>query len=148
MSIELSFVGGGDKKLISNLCKEIKKCDSNPFLSVRYDGFVEHENVPDLLSKFDVGIFASSCENQPITLFEYLGSGLSIISYSKDPNKEVLKSSAFYFDELDELSICECLHKAFVSNFEEFKTLNKMDNKIPNWKETADLTLDFITGRG
>ena len=47
--------------------------------------------MPEYLSKSNIFIFASSCENMPITLIEGMASGLPIACSDRGPMPEVLQ---------------------------------------------------------
>jgi len=68
-------------------------------------GFVRHEDLPALLANADLFIFASSCENLPVTLLEAMAVGLPIACSNRGPMPEVLEDGGVYFDPEDEKSI-------------------------------------------
>ena len=60
--------------------------------------FVANGNIPDYLARSDLFIFASSCENLPITMLEAMASGIPICCSNRGPMPEVLGREGCYFD--------------------------------------------------
>ncbi len=67
--------------------------------------FAKHGDIPGFLSEADIFLFASSCENLPITLLEGMAAGLPIASSDRGPMPEVLTDAGVYFNPQDEDSI-------------------------------------------
>jgi glycosyltransferase involved in cell wall biosynthesis len=68
---------------------------------VEQEAFVPHSMVVDELRAADLFIFASSCENLPITLLEAMAAGLPVLSSNRGPMPEILGSDALFFDPED-----------------------------------------------
>ena len=62
----------------------------------------------------DIGVFASSCENLPITLLEMMGSGMQIACSNFSPMPEILGSEGIYFNPVKPASITEAMRKLIV----------------------------------
>lgn len=73
--------------------------------------FVNNEEIPKLLSKSDIFLFASSCENMPVTLIEGMASGLPVVCSNRGPMPEVLGNTGLYFDPENVHSIKDALFK-------------------------------------
>ncbi len=71
--------------------------------------FVRHDEIPALLAKADLFIFASSCERFPVTLGEAMASGLPIACSDRGPMPEVLEDGGAYFDREDPDSIAAAI---------------------------------------
>ena len=54
--------------------------------------------MPSIMSRMDVFVFSSSCENMPITLMEAMDSEMPILCSNKGPMPEVLRNAGIYFD--------------------------------------------------
>ena len=106
--VELVLVGGGNGESRKLLDEEIQKSDpNNEFVKILE--FVTPSEMPKLLSNFDISIFASSCENLPVTLLESMAVGLPIASSNKGPMPEVLKEGGVYFNPMDPDSIASTI---------------------------------------
>jgi glycosyltransferase involved in cell wall biosynthesis len=66
-NVSLKLIGGGNNAAIKKMSKCIAKLDPLGCW-VTYMGEVKFNKLPDIYKKADVGIFASTCENLPITL--------------------------------------------------------------------------------
>ena len=107
---------------------------------------IQYNEMHLIYQKFDYGIFASSCENLPITLLEMMGSGMQIACSNFSPMPEILGSEGIYFNPVKPASITEAMRKLIV--------LKKIDNKSSDyikrvaenykWENTAYLTFDFL----
>jgi glycosyltransferase involved in cell wall biosynthesis len=71
--------------------------------------FVHIDAIPTVLSESDIFIFASSCENMPITLIEGMASGLPIACSNRGPMPEVLAEGGTYFNPEDPSSIAKAI---------------------------------------
>lgn len=64
-------------------------------------GAVPPSDLPGLVRQAEILLFASTCENCPIVLLEYLGCGRPIICSRKQPMPEFAGDAAAYVDALD-----------------------------------------------
>jgi glycosyltransferase involved in cell wall biosynthesis len=145
-NISLKLVGGGHGKAQKLLDKSIKKYDPNA-LFVEVLNFIPHNQIPDLLSKSNIFIFASSCENLPVTLIEAMSSGLPIACSDRGPMPEVLQDGGVYFDPEDCESIAVAIEKIIYSESLR-QDISKCSKKLSNqysWRRCADQTWAFIT---
>ena len=108
--------------------------------------FVKHNEIPELLLKSDIFIFASSCENMPNTLIEGMASGLKIACSSRGPMPEVLKDGGYYFNPENPKSISNAIEKIIKNPIESkaksLKALNYSNNF--SWDRCAMETFDFL----
>ena len=65
--------------------------------------------MPSVLSKSDIFVFASSCENMPNTLVEAMASGLPIACSDRGPMPEVLGDGGVLFDPESPTSIAAAI---------------------------------------
>ncbi|NRS90149.1 glycosyltransferase involved in cell wall biosynthesis [Flavobacterium sp. 7E] len=130
--IELVLAGGGIGKSRILLDQEILNSDPhNNFVKILE--FISPLKMPNLLSNSDISIFASSCENLPVTLLESMAVGLPIASSNRGPMPEVLKEAGIYFNPEDYISIALAVEK-----------LIKDDNtRILNAKRGRELSLEY-----
>jgi glycosyltransferase involved in cell wall biosynthesis len=99
--LQLTLTGGGQAGGVSNsearLYQELALSDPERSF-VKLLGFVNHVELPNLLLQADIFVFASSCENMPITLVEAMAIGLPIACSNRGPMPEVLADGGIYFD--------------------------------------------------
>lgn len=102
----LRLVGGGRGAALDRLRASVTTHDPDGRF-VQLENFLPSDAVLDELAKADMFIYASTCENLPITLLEAMAAGLPIASSLRGPMPEVLGRNATYFDPEDPLSIAE-----------------------------------------
>jgi len=109
-------------------------------------GFVPYEQLPSLLAKCHLFIFASSCENMPNTLLEGMAVGLPIACSDRGPMPEILKDGGVYFDPEDPISIAGALEKLILDGElrEKLATTAKNLSMQYSWSRCADETIKFI----
>jgi glycosyltransferase involved in cell wall biosynthesis len=95
--IRLRLVGGGRGPSLERLLKAVDQFDPHHKFVELID-FAPHASIPNELATADLFLFASSCENLPITLLEAMASGIAICSSDRGPMPEVLGPDADYFD--------------------------------------------------
>ena len=142
LDLRLHLVGGvTDAASKKRLLSAIRIHDPlNKFVQVRE--FVPNEQIATELQNADLFVFASSCENLPITLLEAMASGLPIASSYRGPMPEVLGDAAAFFDPEDsdsiDLAISSILSDAGFRESLQRRALIR--SKLFTWKFTADLT--------
>jgi glycosyltransferase involved in cell wall biosynthesis len=107
---------------------------------------VPHEEIPELLTKSDIFIFASSCENMPITLLEAMAAGLPIACSDRGPMPEILEDGGVYFDPESSASISTAIEKIISSR--ELRTsiawrAKELSEKY-SWARCANETWEFL----
>ena len=93
-NLRLHLVGGYNYDSFYKKCKKLSKNNKR----IVFHGNVLHSNISNYLYSADVLLFASSCENMPNTLLEYMTSKKPILCSEKGPMPEVLGEWDFYFD--------------------------------------------------
>ena len=144
-NIKLQLIGGGEGKAQKLLDKSINKYDPEASFVQEID-FISHNKVPEYLSKSNIFIFASSCENMPITLIEGMASGLPIACSDRGPMPEVLQDGGVYFNPEDCKSIVFAIEK-IIYDHSLRKYISKRAKKLSDkysWKRCADQTWAFI----
>lgn len=96
-NISLMLVGGGTGRAQEKVRCAIQKADPEGAF-IEQLGFLDHAKIIELISKSDIYIFASSCENLPNTLIEAMATGIPIASSNSGPMPEILKDGGVYFD--------------------------------------------------
>ncbi|MHA8054499.1 glycosyltransferase [Aquirufa nivalisilvae] len=144
--ITLTLIGGGEGKAKNRLLEELRISDPNASFVYLQD-FIRNEDIPDCLAQSDIFVFASSCENMPVTLIEGMVSGLPIACSDRGPMPEVLKNGGVYFDPENPNSISSAI-KILVDNKEIREQSALLSPQIASeysWKRCGDDTFDFIT---
>jgi glycosyltransferase involved in cell wall biosynthesis len=142
----LLLVGGkGPCKLEELLESEIKKVDPQGKFIKRLC-HVPNNELPAILMRSDIFLFASSCETMPVTLIEAMASGLPIACSSRGPMPEILSTAGVYFDPEDPTSICNAILKLIESPSLCYDKACIGYNLAKNfsWKRCADETFTFI----
>lgn len=99
-----------------------------------------------LYKSSDVFLFASTCETFGQIVTEAMASGLPIIASNIEVMKEILGTSALYFDPENEISIKETILKIYKSKVEREKYSIELQNqaKTYSWEKCADETFHFF----
>jgi glycosyltransferase involved in cell wall biosynthesis len=144
-SISLDLIGGGSKKAINILKEQI--LNSDPLGKyINYHGHIDNKKLPDYISNADIFIFASSCENLPITLLEGMQVGLPIACSNRGPMPEVLGDGGVYFDPEDILSITTAINEIILDKDkrDRISKISKNNAEQFSWDKNAQQTLSFI----
>ena len=145
ISISLTLVGGGDGEPQRRLDEEIRLSDTdNDF--VTQHPFIHIDDIPNLLSDSDLFIFASSCENMPVTLIEGMASGLPIACSNRGPMPEVLGNGGVFFDPEDPESIADAI-KLLIKDPKLRKECIEISYEIASeylWSTNARKTFEFL----
>ena len=108
LNIQFKIVGGGSESAVNSLKSKI--ISSN----IEYVGAVSPRDISKYLSEANVFIFASTCENLPITMLEAMSHGLPIISSNFGVMPEILDNfSNFFFNPTSLNSTKEVITKAY-----------------------------------
>lgn len=102
--ITLELAGGGEGRAQEMLDAAIRRFDPRREY-VTQVGAVRPADLPALLSRHDIFVFASSCENMPNTLVEGMAMGLPVACSDRGPMPEVLRDGGTYFNPEDPASI-------------------------------------------
>jgi len=106
--VQIELVGGGNGKAQARLAAQI--AESDPYREFVFQrGFVPQHTLPGYLSRADLFVFASSCENMPNTLVEAMAAGLPIVCSNRGPMPEVLEDGGVYFDPENPYSIADAI---------------------------------------
>ena len=146
VNLQLTLIGGGFGAPQARLEKVIAKCDPDRTF-VEQLPFLEHTKLPALIKKFDLFLFASSCENMPITLIEGMALGMPIVCSDRGPMPEFLEDRGIYFDPEDVFSIAAAVQEILGSARQagEFARRNAKAALQYTWARTANDTLEFLS---
>ncbi|MFC4209927.1 glycosyltransferase family 4 protein [Pedobacter lithocola] len=143
--IQLILAGGGNGASREMLNNEILNSDPSKEF-VKIVEFVTPQQMPALLSNSDISIFASSCENLPVTLLESMAVGLPIASSNLGPMPEVLQDGGVYFDPMDHASIelaIEELIKNDDTRLQKAKKAKQLAESY-SWTSCSNETWNFL----
>lgn len=143
--VELHLVGGGSGPAQARLMAQIARSDPDRGFVTLTD-FVPNAAIPALLAEADIFIFASSCENMPITLLEAMAAGLPIACSNRGPMPEVLQDGGIYFDPEAPRSIAAAL-ALLLGNRDRREGYERRSKTLADqflWKRCADETFGFI----
>lgn len=102
--LHLTLVGGGGKRALNMLEKQIEVSDPNREFVTVLD-FLEHEQIPQRIANADIFVFASGCETFGISLLEAMAVGVPIASSNHSSLPETLQEGGVYFDPTNDQSI-------------------------------------------
>lgn len=144
-NIKINFVGGGEGQPQRELLEFMKKYDSKGKFLQQTD-FIKHSELPDVIVKSDLFIFASSCENMPNTLIEGMCSGLPIVCSDRGPMPEILKDGGVYFNPEDSNSIADAIELMLMDEVLRKEKAVKSFNysKKYSWKKCSEETFNFL----
>ncbi len=143
--VNLTLVGGGYGPAQRRLEAAIKKWDPSRIF-VEQHAFVANEDLPKHLLEADLFVFASSCENMPVTLIEGMSSGIPIACSDRGPMPEVLGMGGVYFDPEVPTSIASAISMLIDDpelRLHSVKVSSELSESF-SWKRCADETFAFI----
>jgi glycosyltransferase involved in cell wall biosynthesis len=144
-NIQIELVGGGIGPSLKRLNKTILKLDPTQKFTLRRE-FVEHNQLPEILGKADLFVFASSCENMPNTLVEAMACGLPIACSDRGPMPEVLRDGGIYFNPEDPQSIARAI-KDLINNSDlrtKLSLKTRQYSQEYSWSRCASETLIYL----
>ena len=145
LDVELKLIGGGSGLAQSKLVNAIARCDPDGQFVSQLD-FINHADLPSHLANADLYIFASSCENLPVTLLEGMAAGLPIACSNRGPMPEVLQDGGVYFDPEDSGSIAAAVNR-LIDSEELCSQVTKNARRLASnysWSICSQKTFGFI----
>ncbi len=143
--VSLLLVGGGTGRAQRLLDEEIARIDPRGDF-IEDMGFVSHDEIPILMAKADIFVFASSCESMPVTLLEAMASGLPIASSDRGSMPEILKDGGVYFDPERSGSISAAIEKIIMDQSIR-ESISKRARDLSeqySWARCANETWGFL----
>ena len=144
--VELRFVGGGSPKATDEINRHICK-NRHQKLIVELLPHVDNAQLPSLYQEANICVFASSCENLPVTLLEAMATGIPIACSNRGPMPEVLGEDGAYFNPEDYHSIANILRR-LIEEPEYRKFIGEGAKKRSErftWSRCATNTLRFLS---
>ena len=144
-NVKIRLIGGGHGKAHDLLLKAISIADPDR-IYVEQLAFLPHDSLPEILTNADIFIFASSCENMPVTLVEGMAIGLPIACSNRGPMPEVLSDGGLYFDPENAISIADAIEELVASPSLRQKLAQRAKSlsKQYNWTRCSNDTFSFI----
>lgn len=146
IAIQLTLVGNLVDKKASKRLKLALQENKKWAKYFHHKTDVSYEEVDKLYKSSDVFLFASTCETFGQIVTEAMASGLPIIASNIEVMKEILGTSALYFDPENEISIKETILKIYKSKVEREKYSIELQNqaKTYSWEKCADESFHFF----
>lgn len=106
--VELELVGGGEGPAQRRVELEMRRA-AGVGAGVRQLPFMGRDEMLTHVREADLFVFASGCENLPVTLLEGMAAGLPIACSNRGPMPEVLGDAGVYFDPAQPKEIVRAL---------------------------------------
>jgi glycosyltransferase involved in cell wall biosynthesis len=142
--VKLDLVGPKGPAL-GRLINILEKLDPNQEC-IKYHGPVKYEELKNMYSSADVGVFASSCETFGQILTEAMSAGLPMACSNRSAMTEILESNGVYFNPESPEEIA----KAVLTLINDQDLREKLANgaylksKEYSWEKCAKETLNFL----
>ncbi len=113
---------------------------------IHYCGQIEYTKLHSVYRSADLFVFASSCENMPITLAEAMASGLPIACSNRGPMPEILSDAGTYFDPEAPEEIASAVKSLIDSPEKRRQAAARAYQRARSytWTTCADLTFAFL----
>ena len=144
--VDLILAGGGTGRAQHLLEAEVTVSDPQRTF-VKCLGQVSHEELPSLLASADLFVFASGCENLPVTLLEAMAVGLPIACSDRGPMPEVLGDGGVYFDPEKPDSIASALETIIVDPQLRSRIMKRTKelSEQYSWERCSRETWEFLS---
>ena len=144
-NIKLTLIGGGQGHAQRLLDTAVADFDPHKVFVNQLE-FLPHSSLPALLAQADLFVFASSCENMPVTLVEAMDVGLPIACSNRGPMPEVLVDGGIYFNPEDAESVAAAIEQITQSPTlrSQIAQHAKARSLQYNWERCADETWAFV----
>ncbi len=145
MPVSLHLYGFPNKNPMKKLLKAMRKHDKDKNY-ILYKGEADFKCIHEIYRKYDMSVFASSCETFGQIVLESMASGLPIVCSNRSSMKEIIKDGCEYFDPLSPTDIANTIRSVVTSS----ETRNKLAlksysySKDFSWEKTSESTFKFI----
>jgi glycosyltransferase involved in cell wall biosynthesis len=144
--IELDLIGGGNGKAQNLLETQVQLSDPQGKYIKQVD-FVPQIELPQYIRNSHIYIFASGCENMPVTLLEGMAAGMPIACSNRGPMPEVLETAGIYFNPEDPIQIAQAIKKLIINldlRIQLSKNAKLLADKY-SWARCSNETFSFLT---
>lgn len=144
-AVELVLVGPAYPPALIRLQRWLREHDPET-TTVRYVGAVPFGDLPGRLATADIGVFASSCENMPNILLEYMAAGLPIACSDRGPMPEMLGDAGVYFDPENVATVVAALRRLLDSATLRSQLAARASERARafTWDRCASETFGFV----
>ena len=142
-NLRLHLVGSFSNYSYYSKCKKLANND----IRITFHGSIDQSEIQNFLCNSDILLFASSCENMPNTLLEYMTVKKPILCSNKGPMPEVLGKWEYYFDPEDVSNIVRTMGD-LISNSESWNELSNITfQRVQkfSWKRSSDELFNLAT---
>lgn len=141
--INLSFTSIGE--ICDGFNPENWKLKVPSNLNLNFVGKTEHYNTLEFIRNSDICIFASSAENFPNVLLEYMSAGSVCLCNEIEPMKSILGNAGIFFNMKLKYDLQNKLQLIYQDGDlqKKLKDLSKKRSLSYTWENTAKLTLKF-----
>lgn len=147
IDVRLLLVGGGRGAALSRTRSAIAEAAEEGEFTTMYD-FVSRTNLVEHLRRTDIFVFASSCENMPVTLLEGMAAGLPIACSDRGPMPEVLGHNGVFFDPTCAESVASAIEQLIEGR--QLRNLladsARRSSDQFTWRRCAERTWRFLAG--
>ncbi len=145
MPIALELIGPAYAPALSRLTRSMDRFDPKRNW-VTYSGEVPFDQLHLRYTQANLGVFASSCENQPIILLETMAAGLPIACSNFGPMPEVLGGEGIYFNPERPADIARAVRELVESPAlrAEAAAASYARSQEFTWQRCANETLAFL----
>lgn len=142
-NLTLHLVGSFSNNSYYSKCKNLANNDNR----IIFHGSIGQSEIQNFLCNSDILLFASSCENMPNTLLEYMTVKKPILCSNKGPMPEVLGEWDYYFDPEDVSSIVITMENLISNNkrWNELSNITFQRVQKFSWKKTSDQLFNLAT---
>lgn len=141
LPLVLDLVGGGSGPAQTRLDAAVARWDPDRCF-VQQRGAVPAADLPGCLARADLFVFASSCENMPVTLLEAMAAGVPIACAERGPMPELLQEGGLYFDPYDASSLAAAI-ASLVADAATRRRVSARARELAaaySWRRCADQT--------
>ncbi|QWD70722.1 glycosyltransferase [Polynucleobacter sp. UB-Siik-W21] len=145
IDLRFSCVGPAYKKSKTKLLRYMdnKSSDWPSWFFIKDE--IPYEDVAQITSISDLGIFLSECESMPISMIEMMARGLPMVCSNVEPMRSIAGESALFVNPRDELSIANAIERLILDD--NFRLKLSFNAKILGgrykWSDHADRILDL-----
>lgn len=123
-NLKLQLIGKINSFSKNYIFESIKNnASSKDFITLNKN--IEQDEIPKILEKTHIFLFASSCENMPNTLLEGMAAALPIACSNVGSMPEILKNGGLYFNPREEKSIYNALKNLLEDHYLRENLKNK-----------------------
>lgn len=142
-NLRLHLVGSFSNKSYYSKCKKMANNDKR----IIFHGSIRQSEIQNFLCNSDILLFASSCENMPNTLLEYMTVKKPIMCSNKGPMPEVLGKWDYYFNPEDVSCIVRTMENLLSNSKAWYELSNITFQRVQefSWKRSSDQLFNLAT---